>query len=118
MQRDTSTRSPGKVFHPRLEALWSQRESFRRPCRTEFERSRTTPASSGDEIAKDLACARKFAGILYGFSNLSGRIIKAHGNRLAQLHMEVVCGRMTYKDLYRKLLHFNRVLKTPLVFSK
>jgi len=72
----------------------------------------------GDEIAKDFACARKFAGILYGFSNLSGRIIKAHGNRLAQLHMEVVCGRMTYKNLYRKLLHFNSVLKTPLVFSK
>jgi geranylgeranyl reductase family protein len=72
----------------------------------------------GEEIAKDLMCARKFAGILYGFSNLSGRIIKTHGNRLAQLHMEVVCGRMTYRDLYRKLLHFNKVLRTLLASSK
>jgi geranylgeranyl reductase family protein len=72
----------------------------------------------GEEIAKDLACARKFAGILYGFSNLSSRIIKAHGSRLAKLHMEVVCGRMSYRDLYRKLLHFNRVLRILLAFSK
>jgi geranylgeranyl reductase family protein len=72
----------------------------------------------GEDIAEDLACARTFAGILYGFSNLSSRIIKAHGSRLAKLHMEVVSGRMTYRDLYRKLLHFNRVLQMILTFSK
>lgn len=72
----------------------------------------------GEDIAKDLACARTFAGILYGFSNLSSRIIKAHGSRLAKLHMEVVSGRMTYRELYRKLLHFNRVLQMLLAFSK
>jgi geranylgeranyl reductase family protein len=72
----------------------------------------------GEEFAKDLACARTFAGILYGFSNLSSRVIKAHGTRLAQLHMEVVAGRMTYRDLYRKLLHVNRVLRILLAFSK
>jgi geranylgeranyl reductase family protein len=72
----------------------------------------------GEDIAKDLACARTFAGILYGFSNLSSRIIKAHGSRLAKLHMEVVSGRITYRDLYRKLLHFNRVLQVLLTFSK
>jgi hypothetical protein len=32
--------------------------------------------------------------------------------------MEVVCGKTTYRDLYRKLLHFNRVLRTLLAFSK
>jgi hypothetical protein len=32
--------------------------------------------------------------------------------------MEVVCGRMTYRDLYRKLLHFNKVLRTLLASSK
>lgn len=69
----------------------------------------------GEEIAKDLACARTFAGILYGFSNLSSRIIKAHGSRLAKLHMEVVCGRMTYRDLYRKMLQLKIVL--PLVHA-
>jgi flavin-dependent dehydrogenase len=72
----------------------------------------------GEEIAEDLSCARKFAGILYGFSNLSRRIIKAHGSRLAKLHMEVVSGRMTYRELYWKLLHFNRVLQMLLAFSK
>jgi geranylgeranyl reductase family protein len=72
----------------------------------------------GEDMAKDLACARTFAGILYGFSNLSSRIIKAHGIRLAKLHMEVVCGRMTYGDLYRKMLHFNRVLQVLLSFAK
>jgi geranylgeranyl reductase family protein len=72
----------------------------------------------GEEIAKDLSCARKFAGILYGFSNLSSRIIKAHGSRLANLHMEVVSGSMTYRDLYRNMLHFNRVLRVLLAFSK
>lgn len=71
-----------------------------------------------EEIANDLSCARTFADILYGFSNLSSRIIKAHGSRLAKLHMEVVCGRMTYRDLYRKMLHFNRVLRILLAFSK
>jgi flavin-dependent dehydrogenase len=64
----------------------------------------------GDEMAKDLACARTFAGILYGLSNLSSRVIKAHGIELAKLHLEVVCGRMTYRDLYRKMIHFNGVL--------
>jgi geranylgeranyl reductase family protein len=72
----------------------------------------------GEEVAKDLLCARTFAGILYGFSNLSSRIIKSHGSRLANLHMEVVSGRMTYRDLYRKLLHFSRVLRILLAFSK
>jgi geranylgeranyl reductase family protein len=71
-----------------------------------------------EEIANDLSCARTFAGILYGFSNLSSRIIKAYGSRLAKLHMEVVCGRMTYRDLYRKMLHFNRVLRILLAFPK
>ncbi len=72
----------------------------------------------GEEIANDLSCARTFASILYGFSNLSSRIIKAHGSTLAKLHMEVVCGRMTYRDLYRKMLHFNRGLRILLAFSK
>ncbi len=72
----------------------------------------------GEDIAKDLACARTFAGILYGFSNLSSRIIKAHGSRLAKLHMEVVTGRMTYRELYRKLLHLNRVVRILLALSK
>lgn len=72
----------------------------------------------GEDIAKDLSCARRFAGILYGFSNLSARIIRAHGRRLAALQMEVVCGRMSYRELYRKLLHFNRVLPLLLSFSK
>jgi hypothetical protein len=72
----------------------------------------------GEEIAKDLACARTFAGILYGFSSLSSRVIKAHGARLAELHMEVICGRMTYRDLYRKMLHFNRVVGILLALSK
>jgi len=69
----------------------------------------------GEEILKDLACAKTFAGILYGFSNLSSRIIKAHGSRLARWHMEVVCGRMSYRDLYRKMLHLKTVL--PLVHA-
>lgn len=72
----------------------------------------------GEEIAKDLACARTFAGILYGFSSLSSRIIKSHGTRLAQLHMEVIAGRMTYRDLYRRMLNSNRVLRILLAFSK
>jgi len=72
----------------------------------------------GEEMAKDLSFARKFAGILYGFSSLSRRIIKAHGDRIAQLHMEVVSGRMTYRELYRKALHSNRVLRILLAFSK
>jgi geranylgeranyl reductase family protein len=72
----------------------------------------------GEEVAKDLTCARKFAGILYGFSNVSSRILKAHGSRLAKLHMEVVCGKMTYRDLYRKMLHFNRLLRVLFAFSK
>jgi len=72
----------------------------------------------GDEMAKDLACARTFAGILYGFSNLSSRVIKSHGVRLAKLHLEVVCGRMTYRDLYLKAIHPNRVLRVLLAFSK
>lgn len=72
----------------------------------------------GEEIAKDLACARTFAGILYGFSSLSSRVIKAHGARLAELHMEVISGRMTYRDLYRKMLHFNRVVRILLALSK
>jgi geranylgeranyl reductase family protein len=76
------------------------------------------PRILGEEMAKDLSCARTFAGILYGFSNLSSRIIKAHGNSLANLHMEVVSGRMTYRDLYRNMLHFNRVLRVLLAFSK
>lgn len=70
-----------------------------------------------EEIGADLAYARTFAGILYGFSNLSSRVIKAHGVRLATLHMEVVSGRMTYKDVYRKMLHFNRALRILLAFS-
>jgi geranylgeranyl reductase family protein len=72
----------------------------------------------GDEMAKDLACARTFAGILYGFSTLSSRVIKSHGVRLARLHLEVVCGRMTYRDLYLKAIHSNRVLRILLAFSK
>jgi flavin-dependent dehydrogenase len=71
----------------------------------------------GEEMAKDLACARTFAGILYGFSSLSSRVIKAHGARLAELHMEVISGRMTYRDLYRKMLHFNRVVRILLALS-
>jgi len=72
----------------------------------------------GEEIATDLACARRFAGILYGFSTLSARILRAQGGKLAALQMEVVCGRMTYRELYRKLLHFNRVLPLLLSFSR
>lgn len=72
----------------------------------------------GEEMGADLACARTFAGILYGFSNLSGRIIKAHGARLARLHTEVVSGRMTYRDLYRKILRFNQALRILLALSK
>lgn len=72
----------------------------------------------GEDIARDLSCARRFAGILYGFSSLSARIIRAHGRRLAALQMEVICGRMSYRELYRKLLHFNRVLPLLLSFSK
>jgi geranylgeranyl reductase family protein len=71
-----------------------------------------------EEIAKDLACAKTFAGILYGFSNLSSRIIKAHGSRLAGLHMEVVSGSMTYRDLYRKMLHLKSVLPLFHALSK
>jgi geranylgeranyl reductase family protein len=72
----------------------------------------------GEEIAKDLSCARKCAGILYGFSNLSQRIIKAHGIRLANLHLEVVSGRMTYRDFCHKLLRLSKVLRILLAFSK
>jgi flavin-dependent dehydrogenase len=71
-----------------------------------------------EEMARDLSWASKFAGILYGFSDLSSRLIKAHGSRLARLHLEVVCGRMTYRDLYARLFPFNRVLRTLLSFSK
>jgi geranylgeranyl reductase family protein len=88
--------------------------ALREGCRKLEEYTRVL----GEEIAKDLACARTFAGILYGFSNLSRRMIKAHGSKLAQLHMEVVCGRMTYRDLYRELLHLNKVLPLLLSFSK
>jgi geranylgeranyl reductase family protein len=72
----------------------------------------------GEEIATDLACAKTFAGILYGFSNLSSRLIKAYGGRLAASHMEVISGRMTYRDLYRKMLHFDRMLRFFLAFSR
>ena len=72
----------------------------------------------GEEVATDLACAKKFAGILYGFSNLSSRVIKAHGSKLARLHLEVICGRMTYRDLYRKMFDFNRVVRILLAPSK
>jgi flavin-dependent dehydrogenase len=70
------------------------------------------------EITKDLGCARKFASILYGFSSISSRIIKAHGSRLARIHMEVVCGRMSYRQIYREMFHLNGILRILLAFSK
>ena len=83
-----------------------------------YRKLETYTRALSEEIAVDLSCAKKFAGILYGFSKLSTRIIKAHGDKLAKLHMEVVCGKMTYRDLYRKMFHSNRVLRTLLAFSK
>ena len=72
----------------------------------------------GEEIARDLSCARKCAGFLYGFSNLSHRILKAHGIGLAKLHVEVVSGRLSYRDFYGKLLRLSKVLRILLPFSK
>lgn len=70
-----------------------------------------------EEMAADLVWAGRFAGILYNFSNLSTRILRAHGRRLAALEMEVVCGRMAYRELYRKMLRLHRVLPLLLSFS-
>jgi len=61
----------GKAFHTLLEELWSLSRILQEAMKDGYENSRTNTRVLGEDIAKDLACARTFAGILYGFSNLS-----------------------------------------------
>ncbi len=60
-------------------------------------------------LKKEMLYARRLSGFFYGLPNCSKSLLKRFGNELVECHLQIVCGKRTYRMLYFKLLNFPRI---------
>lgn len=62
-------------------------------------------ADLNKEFFKEMTCAARFANVLYNCPALSHKILEAHGTKLGEYHLDIISGRKTYGELYKKLFN-------------
>jgi len=69
-----------------------------------FEHITGYTKSIKQNFQKDLICAGRMAHMLYTFPNLGRKILSVHADDLASKQLAVICGELTYSELFRELL--------------
>jgi len=62
-----------------------------------------------EEFLRDIRCAQRLGNILYKSPQLSYRILRGHGSRIANNHVKIISGEKTYTQLHKEVFSVNGI---------
>lgn len=63
-----------------------------------------------EELMHELICAKRISYMLYKLPSLSYRVLKSHGKKLGQYHVDITTGEKTYSDIQHKILRLSNLV--------
>ncbi len=68
------------------------------------------------EFLKELTYAKRLGYLLYNHPRLVYKILHSHGSKLGRNYIEIISGKSTYKEVYKKMFNIFKLL--PLLLKK
>jgi geranylgeranyl reductase family protein len=68
------------------------------------------------EFLKELTYAKRLGHLLYNHPRLVYKVLRSHGGKLGKYHLEIISGKSTYEEVYKKMFNIFKLL--PLLLKK